>query len=243
MKAVVPLDTVPLIEIEGVLKTYRMGSVEVHALNGVDLRVDNGEFVAIMGASGSGKTTLMNIIGCLDLPSGGSYFLDGVDVSRLNDNELAAIRNRKIGFVFQSFNLIPRSSAVHNVEMPLIYAGVTSGRRQRALGALDSVGLSDRARHQPSELSGGQQQRVAIARALVTEPALLLADEPTGNLDSESTAEIMGLLQELNADGRTVVLITHEDEVASFAKHVVRLKDGLVISEERRLPSHRGVMA
>jgi putative ABC transport system ATP-binding protein len=243
MSAVVPLDTVPLIEIEGVFKTYRMGSVEVHALNGVDLRVDNGEFVAIMGASGSGKTTLMNIIGCLDLPSSGSYFLDGVDVSRLNDNELAAIRNRKIGFVFQSFNLIPRSSAVHNVEMPLIYAGVTSGRRERALSALDSVGLADRARHQPSELSGGQQQRVAIARALVTEPALLLADEPTGNLDSESTAEIMGLLQDLNEEGRTVVLITHEDEVAAFAKHVVRLKDGLVISEERASQSHREVMA
>ncbi len=243
MSAVVPLDTVPLIQIEGVFKTYRMGSVEVHALNGVDLRVDNGEFVAIMGASGSGKTTLMNIIGCLDLPSSGSYFLDGVDVSRLNDNELAAIRNRKIGFVFQSFNLIPRSSAVHNVEMPLIYAGVTSGRRERALSALDSVGLADRARHQPSELSGGQQQRVAIARALVTEPALLLADEPTGNLDSESTAEIMGLLQDLNEEGRTVVLITHEDEVAAFAKHVVRLKDGLVISEERASQSHREVMA
>jgi putative ABC transport system ATP-binding protein len=243
MSAVVPLDTVPLIEIEGVFKTYRMGSVEVHALNGVDLRVDNGEFVAIMGASGSGKTTLMNIIGCLDLPSSGSYFLDGVDVSGLNDNELAAIRNRKIGFVFQSFNLIPRSSAVHNVEMPLIYAGVTSGRRERALSALDSVGLADRARHQPSELSGGQQQRVAIARALVTEPALLLADEPTGNLDSESTAEIMGLLQDLNEEGRTVVLITHEDEVAAFAKHVVRLKDGLVISEERASQSHREVMA
>jgi putative ABC transport system ATP-binding protein len=243
MSAVLPLDTVPLIEIEGVFKTYRMGSVEVHALNGVDLRVDNGEFVAIMGASGSGKTTLMNIIGCLDLPSSGSYFLDGVDVSGLNDNELAAIRNRKIGFVFQSFNLIPRSSAVHNVEMPLIYAGVTSGRRERALSALDSVGLADRARHQPSELSGGQQQRVAIARALVTEPALLLADEPTGNLDSESTAEIMGLLQDLNEEGRTVVLITHEDEVAAFAKHVVRLKDGLVISEERASQSHREVMA
>jgi putative ABC transport system ATP-binding protein len=243
MSEAVPLDAVPLIEIQEVFKTYRMGSVEVHALNGVDLRVDNGEFVAIMGASGSGKTTLMNIIGCLDLPSGGAYFLDGVDVRRLNDNELAAIRNRKIGFVFQSFNLIPRSSAVHNVEMPLIYAGVTSGRRERALNALDSVGLADRARHQPSELSGGQQQRVAIARALVTEPALLLADEPTGNLDSESSLEIMGLLQELNEEGRTVVLITHEDEVAAFAQRVVRLKDGLVVSDERQSRKHREVLA
>ncbi|PZR97128.1 MAG: ABC transporter [Candidatus Nephthysia bennettiae] len=243
MSAVVPLDAIPLIEISEVFKTYRMGSVEVHALNGVDLRVDNGEFVAIMGASGSGKTTLMNIIGCLDLPSSGGYFLDGVDVRSLNDNELAAIRNRKIGFVFQSFNLIPRSSAVHNVEMPLIYAGVTSGRRERALNALDSVGLADRARHQPSELSGGQQQRVAIARALVTEPALLLADEPTGNLDSESSLEIMALLQELNEEGRTVVLITHEDDVAAFAKRVVRLKDGLVISDERQSPTHSEVMA
>jgi putative ABC transport system ATP-binding protein len=243
MSEAVPLDAVPLIEIQEVFKTYRMGSVEVHALNGVDLRVDNGEFVAIMGASGSGKTTLMNIIGCLDLPSGGAYFLDGVDVRRLNDNELAAIRNRKIGFVFQSFNLIPRSSAVHNVEMPLIYAGVTSGRRERALNALDSVGLADRARHQPSELSGGQQQRVAIARALVTEPALLLADEPTGNLDSESSLEIMALLQELNEEGRTVVLITHEDEVAAFAQRVVRLKDGLVVSDERQSRKHREVLA
>ena len=243
MSEVVALETVPLIEIEDVVKIYRMGSVEVHALNGVSLRVDEGEFAAIMGASGSGKTTLMNIIGCLDLPTGGSYFLDGVDVRRLNDNELAAIRNRKIGFVFQSFNLIPRSTAVHNVEMPLIYAGITSGRRERALAALDSVGLADRARHQPSELSGGQQQRVAIARALVTEPALLLADEPTGNLDSESSQEIMRLLQELNEEGRTVVLITHEDEVAAFARRVVRLKDGLVLSDQRQVPRQREVLA
>jgi putative ABC transport system ATP-binding protein len=232
MSEIVPLEPVPLIEIEEVSKVYRMGSVEVHALRGVDLRVAEGEFVAIMGASGSGKTTLMNVIGCLDLPSEGHYYLDGVDVRQLNDNQLAAIRNRKIGFVFQSFNLIPRSSAIHNVEMPLIYAGISGGRRERALAALESVGLSDRARHQPSELSGGQQQRVAIARALVTEPALLLADEPTGNLDSESSVEIMRLLLELNEEGRTVVLITHEDEVAAFAQRVVRLKDGLVVSDE-----------
>jgi putative ABC transport system ATP-binding protein len=222
----------PLIEIEAVTKVYRMGAVEVQALKGVDLRVAEGEFIAIMGASGSGKTTLMNVIGCLDLPSAGRYLLEGVDVRLLNDNQLAAIRNRKIGFVFQSFNLIPRSSAVHNVEMPLIYAGVTGGRRERALAALESVGLGDRARHQPSELSGGQQQRVAIARALVTEPAILLADEPTGNLDSESSVEIMRLLQELNEEGRTVVLITHEDEVAAFARRVVRLRDGLVVRDE-----------
>jgi putative ABC transport system ATP-binding protein len=237
------LDPAPLIEIEAVTKVYRMGSVEVHALKGVDLRVEEGEFVAIMGASGSGKTTLMNVIGCLDLPTSGQYLLDGVDVRGLNDNQLAAIRNLKIGFVFQSFNLIPRSSAVHNVEMPLIYAGVSSGRRERALAALDSVGLADRARHQPSELSGGQQQRVAIARALVTEPAILLADEPTGNLDSESSLEIMRLLQVLNEEGRTVVLITHEDEVARFAGRLVRLKDGLVLSDEARPAPSRPVTA
>jgi putative ABC transport system ATP-binding protein len=237
------LDPAPLIEIEAVTKVYRMGSVEVHALKGVDLRVEEGEFVAIMGASGSGKTTLMNVIGCLDLPTSGQYLLDGVDVRGLNDNQLAAIRNLKIGFVFQSFNLIPRSSAVHNVEMPLIYACVSSGRRQRALAALDSVGLGDRARHQPSELSGGQQQRVAIARALVTEPAILLADEPSGNLDSESSHEIMRLLQDLNQDGRTVVLITHEDELAAFARRVVRLRDGLVLSDEVRPARQRPVPA
>jgi len=201
------------------------------------------ELVAIMGPSGSGKSTLMNVIGCLDLPSAGRYLLEGVDVRQLNDNQLAAIRNRKIGFVFQSFNLIPRSSAVHNVEMPLIYAGVTGGRRERALAALESVGLGDRARHQPSELSGGQQQRVAIARALVTEPAILLADEPTGNLDSESSVEIMRLLQELNEEGRTVVLITHEDEVAAFARRVVRLKDGLVVRDEPTIARASGVTA
>jgi putative ABC transport system ATP-binding protein len=221
-----------MIELEDVTKVYRMGSVQVHALKGVSLRVDPGEFVAIMGASGSGKSTLMNIVGCLDLPTSGRYLLDGVEVRRLNDTQLAAIRNLKIGFVFQMFNLIPRSSAVHNVEMPLIYAGVVNGRRQRAMEALEAVGLADRARHQPTELSGGEQQRVAIARALVTEPSITLADEPTGNLDSESSQEIMKLLAQLNAEGRTIVLITHEADIAAYAKRVVRLRDGLVISDE-----------
>jgi putative ABC transport system ATP-binding protein len=231
MSIPVPTPRPPTIELREVAKVYRMGNIQVNALRGVSFSVAEGEFVAIMGASGSGKSTLMNIVGCLDLPSSGEYLLDGVDVRRLNDNQLAAIRNRKIGFVFQSFNLIPRSTAIHNVEMPLIYAGISQGRRARAMSALDAVGLADRAKHQPSELSGGQQQRVAIARALVTEPAILLADEPTGNLDTSSSVEIMRLLMELNDDGRTVVLITHEDDIAAFAKRVIRLKDGLILED------------
>jgi putative ABC transport system ATP-binding protein len=225
-----------MISLRGITKVYRMGEVEVHALKGIDLEVAAGEFVAIMGASGSGKSTLMNLIGCLDLPTAGTYVLDGVDVRELGDSQLAAVRNRKIGFVFQSFNLIPRSSALHNVEMPLIYAGESRGRRERALQALAMVGLADRARHQPMELSGGQQQRVAIARALVTQPAILLADEPTGNLDSESSLEILRLLAQLNESGRTIVLITHEADIAGFAKRVVRLRDGLVVSDQRQVP-------
>jgi putative ABC transport system ATP-binding protein len=184
-----------------------------------------------MGPSGSGKSTLMNLIGCLDQPSSGRYILDGYDVSALTDDQLAWIRNRKIGFVFQSFNLIPRASAVHNVEMPLIYGGENQQRRERAMAALDSVGILDRASHLPNELSGGQQQRVAVARALVTDPAILLADEPTGNLDSESSLEIMKLLRELNHQGRTIVLITHEPDIAAFASRVVRLRDGVIISD------------
>jgi len=223
-----------VITLEGVTKTYQIGKVEVNALRGVDLHIASGEFVAIMGASGSGKSTLMNVLGCLDVPTSGRYLLDGTDVAKLSDDELAKIRNRKIGFVFQSFNLIPRTTALHNVEMPLIYAGA-SGRTSRAREALGAVGLTDRMHHQPTELSGGQQQRAAIARALVTNPAILLADEPTGNLDSGSSVEIMKLLANLNTEqGRTIVLITHERDIAQFAKRVVELKDGLVVTDEKR---------
>ncbi|HXL77037.1 MAG TPA: ABC transporter ATP-binding protein [Candidatus Eisenbacteria bacterium] len=223
-----------MIRLEAVTKTYRMGRVEVQALRGIDLHIESGDFVAIMGASGSGKSTLMNIVGCLDVPTSGRYFLDGTDVARLDDDQLAIIRNRKIGFVFQSFNLIPRTTALHNVEMPLIYAGAPN-RRPRALEALDAVGLANRADHQPTELSGGQQQRAAIARALVTDPAILLADEPTGNLDSGSSVEIMKLLVELNEQhARTIVLITHERDIAAFAKRTVELRDGLIVRDERR---------
>jgi putative ABC transport system ATP-binding protein len=222
-----------MITLEQITKTYRMGKVEVTALQGIDLHVDEGEFVAIMGASGSGKSTLMNIVGCLDVPTSGRYLLDGTDVANLNDDQLARIRNRKIGFVFQSFNLIPRTSALHNVEMPLIYAG-EGGRAERAREALGAVGLADRVHHQPTELSGGQQQRAAIARALVTNPAILLADEPTGNLDSASSVEIMRLLSTLNVEqGRTIVLITHEQDIARFARRVVELRDGRVVRDEQ----------
>jgi putative ABC transport system ATP-binding protein len=222
-----------MITLERITKTYRMGKVEVPALQGIDLFVDAGDFVAIMGASGSGKSTLMNIIGCLDVPTDGRYLLDGTDVARLDDDHLAQIRNRKIGFVFQSFNLIPRTSALHNVEMPLIYAG-QPGRTSRAREALMAVGLGDRVDHQPTELSGGQQQRAAIARALVTNPAILLADEPTGNLDSASSLEIMKLLANLNQEqGRTIVLITHEPDIARFAERVVELRDGRIVRDEK----------
>jgi putative ABC transport system ATP-binding protein len=225
----------PVIDLQQVTKTYGQGRIEVTALRGVDLRVERGDFVAIMGPSGSGKSTLMNIVGCLDVPTRGRFSLDGVDVRTLDEAALAQVRLRKIGFVFQSFNLIPRTRAVDNVELPLTYAGVKpKERRARALAALEAVGLADRAGHGPSELSGGQQQRAAIARALVSDPALLLADEPTGNLDSGSTAEVMALFARLNGEGRTVVLITHEDEVASYARRVVRLRDGAVVADERR---------
>jgi putative ABC transport system ATP-binding protein len=219
-----------MIQLEGVTKIYRMGEVELRALDDVDLSIAEGELVAIMGPSGSGKSTMMNILGCLDIPTEGSYHLDGIDVAARSDNELAAIRNHKIGFVFQSFNLIPRTSASRNVELPLVYAGAKD-RAARARRALEQVGLGNRQKHLPNELSGGQQQRVAIARALVTDPAMLLADEPTGNLDSASSIEIMKLLVGLNEAGRTVVLITHEEEIATFAKRVIRLRDGRIVSD------------
>jgi len=225
-------ETKPVIAVRNLTKTYAMGVVEVRALRGVSLVVERGDFVAIMGASGSGKSTLMNILGCLDAPTTGHYELDGVDVRALDETELAFVRNRKIGFVFQSYNLIPRTSAVANVELPLMYGGMKRTERRRiALLALEAVGLGDRVDHLPSELSGGQQQRVAVARALATRPAMILADEPTGNLDSESTREVLEIFARLNQRGRTVVLITHEDDVAAYARRIIRLRDGLVVSD------------
>jgi putative ABC transport system ATP-binding protein len=223
-----------MIELDGVTKIYGNGEVKVRALGPVDLLIEEGDFVAIMGPSGSGKSTMMNILGCLDVPSTGRYTLDGIDVSKLRDNKLAAIRNTRIGFVFQSFNLIARTSALRNVELPLVYAGIRNNRRNGARAALERVGLGERAEHMPNELSGGQQQRVAVARALVTNPAIILADEPTGNLDTTSTVEIMRLLTELNDAGRTIVLITHEPEVAEFAKRVVELRDGDIVRDVRQ---------
>ena len=223
-----------IINIDHIAKVYQVGSEEVHALRDVSLRIDKNEYVAIMGPSGSGKSTLMNVLGCLDTPSSGKYEFNKNNVSEMNDNELAKIRNKEIGFVFQTFNLLPRSDALHNVELPLIYAGVpTSERRERAKQALMDVGLENRMYHKPNELSGGQRQRVAVARALVTKPSIILADEPTGNLDSKTGEEIMLLFNEIHDKGNTIILVTHEEYIAEHAARIVRLKDGLVESDER----------
>jgi len=218
-----------LIEIKQLTKSYSLGNGEVPVLHGIDLRIDTNEYVAIMGPSGSGKSTLMNILGCLDTPSTGQYLFRGVDVNTLNDDALSAMRNREIGFIFQNFNLLPRLDALQNVELPLIYSGTpTHERKERALKALEKVGLSDRLHHKPSELSGGQRQRVAVARALVTNPGILLADEPTGALDSKTGKDIMQLFHELHVDGNTIILITHEQEIADYAHRTIFLKDGLI---------------
>jgi len=221
-----------MIELENITKIYRMGKVEVPALRGITLNIKQGEMVAIIGASGSGKSTLMNIIGFLDKPTVGRYLFDGADVSRLSDNQLAEMRNKKVGFVFQTYNLLPRASALSNVELPLIYSG-GGQKRKRTMEALERVGLVARAKHKPTELSGGEQQRVAIARALVNNPALILADEPTGNLDSAATAEIVSIFQQLNQDGITVVIVTHEMDIAEQTQRIIRLYDGKVISDEK----------
>ena len=235
-----------VINIKNISKTYVMGTEAVHALHDVSLRIDRGEYVAIMGPSGSGKSTLMNILGCLDTPSTGLYEFNGVNVSEMNDNELAKIRNKEIGFVFQTFNLIPRSDALHNVELPLIYGGVNAHERKRlAAESLQHVNLGDRMHHRPNELSGGQRQRVAIARALVTKPSIILADEPTGNLDTKTGDEIMALLEELHHNGNTIILVTHEEYIAEHANRIIRIRDGMVerdeIVQKRIVPSWHDV--
>jgi putative ABC transport system ATP-binding protein len=223
----------PLIQIHDLTRRYVMGTETVHALRGVSLSIERGEYIAIMGPSGSGKSTLMNLLGCLDSPSSGYYELNGVNVAHMDDNELAEIRNREIGFVFQSFNLLPRSDSLHNVELPLIYAGITSDdRREQAIKALTNVGLAERMHHKPNELSGGQRQRVAVARALVNNPSIVLADEPTGNLDSRTGEEILGLFETLSRKGNTIIVVTHEEEVAQHARRIIRIRDGLIAADE-----------
>lgn len=227
------METLEMIRVENLNKIYRNGLIEVQALYDINLRVTGGDFLAVMGPSGSGKSTLMNILGCLDRPTSGQYFLNDREVGKLNDNQLAEIRNRQIGFIFQTFNLLPRSTALQNVQLPMIYAGVDRNeQRRQAMTALTRVGLAERAHHRPNELSGGQRQRVAIARALINEPEIILADEPTGNLDSVSGREIMSILQSLNDRGITIILVTHDGEIARHAKRVVRFKDGRIVSDE-----------
>ncbi len=226
-----------LIKIENLVKIYSTGSVQVKALKEINLTIDNGEFVAIMGQSGSGKSTLMNILGCLDRPTEGKYYLDGIDIAERTPDELSTIRNKKIGFVFQSFNLIPRTSAIRNVELPMTYAKVPpKQRRERAAALLERVGLQERMEHMPNELSGGQKQRVAIARALANQPPLILADEPTGNLDTASSVEIMELFTQLHAEGATVVVVTHEEDIAAFTKRIIKFRDGKIISDVANVP-------
>lgn len=229
-----------LIEVRNLSRLYHMGEETVYALRDVTVGIESGEYVAIMGPSGSGKSTLMNLIGCLDSPSGGEFILNGIEVSEMDDNELADVRNRQIGFVFQTFNLLARSTALHNVELPLVYAEIDSKtRRERAMEALEQVGLGDRVTHRPNELSGGQRQRVAIARALVNRPAIILADEPTGNLDSKTGVEIMALFEELSNGGNTIIVVTHEEEVARHARRIIRIRDGLVAADEIIQPEDR----
>lgn len=227
-----------LIEIKNLVKNYVMGDIQVQALRDINLTIDRNEYVAIMGPSGSGKSTLMNILGCLDTPTEGQYLFDNVDVSTLSDDELSAMRNREIGFIFQNFNLLPKMNALQNVELPLMYAGIPKAmRRERAIEALERVGLADRMDHKPTELSGGQRQRVAVARALVTKPGILLADEPTGALDSKTGVEIMALFDELHREGNTLILITHEREIAEYSRRIIQIRDGLIFSDEENIRS------